>query len=79
MSEKNTVARMYKDDATAEEVLRYIVDNRVKHRMLSKTLRKAGLSNRAVAHLRAGGGTTLYVAQEFLAACGYRLKVEVVE
>jgi len=77
--EKFVVARMYKDDATAEEVLRYVVDNRAKHRTLSKAIRKAGLSRGSMTHVRNGCGVNLYTAQEFLAACGYRLKVEVVE
>lgn len=77
--EKFMVAKMYHNDCTAEEVLRYVVENRVRNRALAKTLRRAGLSNKAVSHLRKDGGVTLYTAQEFLAACGYRLKVEVVE
>ena len=77
--EKYVVARMYREDKTADEVIRYIVENRIKHRKLAKSLRKAGLSRGSFGCLSRGGGMNLYTAQEFLAACGYRLKVEVVE
>lgn len=77
--EKFVVAKMYHDDCTAEEVLRYIVENRVRNREMAKVVRRAGLSRDAMYHFRSGGGVTLYSAQEFLAACGYRLKVEVIE
>ena len=77
--EKFVVAQMNEDDATAEEILKYIIDNRVKHYELSKVMRRAGLSRGSLKQIRSGGGINLYTAQEFLAACGYQLKVEVIE
>lgn len=79
MSEKFKVAQMIYDDATVDEILEYVISERVRKRMMDKTLRKAGLSKGALNGFRHGGSTSLYTAESFLQACGYKLTVEVIE
>lgn len=76
--EEMTVARIQREGATASEALQYVAKNRRASRKIKQLCDSCGVSKNTITRLIQGTGTpTLYSAELFAEACGYRLTLEV--